>query len=108
MPDEVVVTGDALRVEDVVAVAEGRAAGRLGPGVAARMAPARRLVEEAVRGGRVVYGVTTGFGALANTRIDPAQADEAQAALVRSHTSGVGPPLPDPLVRAMVPLGAPT
>src|SRR4030042_416999 len=108
MPDEVVLTGDALRAEDVVAVAERRAAVRLGPGVAARMAPARRLVEEAVRDGRVVYGVTTGFGALANTRIDPAQADEAQVALLRSHTSGVGPPLPDPLVRGVLLLRART
>lgn len=108
MPDEVVLTGDPLRAEEVVAVAERRAAVLLGHGVAARMAPARRLVEEAVRDGRVVYGVTTGFGALANTRIDPAQADEAQAALVRSHTSGVGSPLPDPLVRAMLLLRART
>ena len=72
MPEEVVLTGDALRPEQVVAVAERRAAVRLGPRVAARMAPARAVVEEAVREGRVVYGITTGFGALANTRIPPA------------------------------------
>jgi histidine ammonia-lyase len=108
MADEVLLTGDALRPEEVAAVAERRAAVRLGPGVAARMAPARWLVEEAVREGRVVYGVTTGFGALANTRIDPAQADQAQVALLRSHASGVGPPLPDPVVRAMLLLRART
>lgn len=108
MPDEVLLTGDALRPEEVAAVAEGRAEVRLGPGVAARMAPARRLVEEAVREGRVVYGVTTGFGALANTRIDPALVDQAQVALLRSHASGVGPPLSDLLVRAMLLLRART
>lgn len=108
MPGVVVLTGDALRPEEVVAVAEGRAEVRLGPGVGARMAPARRLVEEAVREGRVVYGVTTGFGALANTRIDPEQADQAQVALLRSHASGVGSPLPDPMVRAMLLLRART
>ena len=66
------------------------------------------VVEQAVREGRVVYGITTGFGALANTRIDPALADEAQVALLRSHAAGVGPPLPDPLVRAMLLLRART
>ena len=108
MPEVVLLTGDALRPEQVVAVAEERAEVRLGPEVAARMAPARRLVEEAVRHGRVVYGVTTGFGALANTRIEPEQADQAQVALLRSHASGVGPPLPDPVVRAMLLLRART
>ncbi|MBS1195933.1 MAG: hutH [Actinobacteria bacterium] len=108
MPEEVLLTGDALRPEQVVAVAEGRAEVRLGPGVAARMAPARAVVEQAVAEGRVVYGITTGFGALANTRIDPAQADEAQVALLRSHAAGVGPALPDPVVRAMLLLRART
>ncbi len=108
MAEEVLLTGDALRPEEVVAVAEGRASVRLGPGVAARMAPARRLVEEAVAEERVVYGVTTGFGALANTRIEPALADQAQMSLLRSHASGVGPALPDPLVRAMLLLRART
>jgi histidine ammonia-lyase len=108
MPEEVLLTGDALRSEQVVAVAERRAEVRLGAAVAARMAPARAVVEQAVREGRVIYGVTTGFGAMANTRIDPALADEAQVALLRSHAAGVGPSLPDPLVRAMLLLRART
>jgi len=108
MPDVVLVTGDALHPDQVLAIAERRAEVRLGPGVAARIAPARAVVEQAVREGRVVYGITTGFGALANTRIDPALADEAQVALLRSHASGVGPPLPDELVRAMLLLRART
>jgi histidine ammonia-lyase len=109
MPDDVLlITGDPLRPEEVVAAAQRRVEVRLGPGVAERMAPARRLVEAAVREGRVIYGITTGFGALANTRIDPAQADQAQVALLRSHASAVGPPLPDPVVRAMLLLRART
>jgi histidine ammonia-lyase len=106
--EDLVITGEALQPEQVVAVAEGRARARVGPGVAARMAPARRLVEEAVEAGKVVYGVTTGFGALSSTRIDPALAERAQVALLRSHAAGVGPPLPDRLVRAMLLLRART
>jgi histidine ammonia-lyase len=108
MPEVVLLTGDALTPEQVVAVAERRSEARLGPDVAARMAPARAVVEQAVREGRVVYGITTGFGALANTRIDPALADEAQVALLRSHAAGVGPALPDAMVRAMLLLRART
>jgi len=103
---DVVVTGEALTAEQVVAVADRRAPVRVGPHVAERMAPARRIVEAAVAEGRVVYGITTGFGALANTRIEPALAAEAQTALVRSHAAGVGPPLPDRVVRAMLLLRA--
>ncbi len=108
MPKQVVITGGPLQPEEVVAVAERRATVSLDPGVVERMARSRRVVEEAVQEGRVVYGVTTGFGALSNTRIDPAEADEAQIALLRSHASGVGPPLPDEMVRAMLLLRART
>jgi histidine ammonia-lyase len=102
MPEQVIITGVPLLPEQVVAVAERRAEVSLDADVIERMARSRRVVEEAVEEGRVVYGVTTGFGALSNTRIDPADADEAQLALLRSHASGVGPPLPDDLVRAML------
>jgi len=104
----VVVTGDPLAVDDVVAVATRRAEVSLGADAPARMAGARRVVEEALGGDDVVYGVTTGFGALANTRVDPELSGEMQAALVRSHAVGVGEPLPDALVRAMLLLRART
>jgi len=108
MPHEVFLSGEALLPEEVVAVAERRAVVLLAPTVAERMAPARRLVERMVDEGRVVYGITTGFGALSSTRIDPELAEETQVALLRSHAAGVGPPLPDGLVRAMLLLRART
>ncbi len=105
---EVVVTGGPLSIADVVAVADRSATVRLGPDAIARMVPARKLVEEVVAEGRPVYGISTGFGALANTRIDPGLAEEAQVALLRSHAAGVGPPLPPEVVRAMLLLRART
>jgi histidine ammonia-lyase len=66
------------------------------------MEPARAIVDAAVDSGDVVYGITTGFGALASTRIDRKEAETLQYNLIRSHASGVGPPLPDPLVRAIL------
>jgi histidine ammonia-lyase len=72
------------------------------------MAPARRLVDQVLEDGDTVYGITTGFGALASTRIEPEAAAQLQIGLVRSHAAGVGPELPPELVRAMLLLRART
>ncbi len=104
----VVIDGGPLSIAEVVAVAAGQAGVELAPGLEARMAPARRLVEEAVESGAVVYGITTGLGALANTRVERDQAAELQVNLLRSHAAGVGDPLPPGLVRAMLLLRART
>ena len=104
----VTVDGDPLTVGQVVAVAHRKASVELGPGVAKRIAPARDVVEQAMASGAVVYGITTGFGALASTRVDAQQSADLQINLLRSHAAGVGPDLPDELVRAMLLLRART
>jgi histidine ammonia-lyase len=68
----------------------------------ARIGTAREVIEAAVRDHRAVYGVTTGFGHLADVRIDPADAARLQLNLVRSHAVGSGDPLPAEVVRGMV------
>ena len=105
---QVIVDGDPLRIEDVVEVARREAVAVAGPRLAERMGPARRVVEEALASDVVVYGVTTGFGALAATRVDPQEAAELQIHLIRSHAAGVGAPLEDETVRAMLLLRART
>src|SRR5689334_24786349 len=65
----VTVNGDALTIEDVVDVALGAATEELDPGVAAVMEPSRSEVATAIEGDAPVYGVNTGFGALADTRV---------------------------------------
>ena len=67
---------------------------------------AARVVDEAARGQAPVYGINTGFGSLATTRIAPAQIEELQRRLVLSHMCGVGPALPDPVVRLVLALKA--
>ncbi len=104
----VVITGDALTVADVVDVARGQARAMLGPDVAARMAPSRAVVAAAVERSDVVYGVTTGFGALADVSIARRDLEQMQRALVLSHAAGVGEPLPDDVVRALLLLRART
>lgn len=51
---------------------------------------------------RVIYGLTTGFGEFANVRIPPSQLEELQENLIISHSAGMGPLLPDVIVRAMM------
>jgi histidine ammonia-lyase len=70
------------------------------------MRASRAVIERLVDEGATVYGVTTGFGDLANVRIEPEQVAELQRNLVRSHTAGVGEPLPADVVRAMLLLRA--
>jgi histidine ammonia-lyase len=104
-----VVLGDPLRLEDIVRVARGFAPVRLGEAARARMTAARAVVDRLAAGGAdgpAVYGINTGFGALAEVRISPAQVVELQRNLVRSHSSGVGSPLPAEAVRAMMLLRA--
>ena len=90
MKRTVVLDGGPIGFEDVVAVAHGDVQVELDPSVDERMQPALDVIEQAVDEDRVVYGVTTGFGALANTPIDPSQAAELQVHLLRSHAGGVG------------------
>ena len=61
-----------------------------------------RAVEAIVAGGATVYGVNTGFGLLANTAIAPAELAALQRNLVLSHACGVGPLLPDAVVRLIL------
>jgi histidine ammonia-lyase len=70
------------------------------------MEPARALVERLDAEGDPVYGVNTGFGALADRVIPAGQRAELQRAVLRSHAAGVGPPLPQEVVRGMLLLRA--
>jgi histidine ammonia-lyase len=104
----VTVNGDALTVEDVVDIARGAATAELAPSVAAAMEPSRSVVAAAIAGDAPVYGVNTGFGALADTRVGVRDLERLQGAIVRSHAAGTGEPLDDATVRAVLLLRART
>jgi histidine ammonia-lyase len=103
----VVLDGDSLTLEDVVAVAFGPSKGEP---VTVSLAEASRLkvrrAEEAIRAfiarGDVVYGVTTGFGAFKDRIIPPGQVQQLQRNILMSHAVGVGEPLDEPATRAMM------
>jgi len=79
---------------------------RLSAAARERVVASRRVVEGAVREGRAVYGVTTGFGELKGKRIPPEDVRRLQVNLLRSHRAGVGAAAPRGVVRAMLLLRA--
>jgi histidine ammonia-lyase len=97
--------GESLSLSDVVAVARG-AEVELPTSAADRLRAARAVVEAAIASRATVYGVTTGFGSLANVSIEPDRADELQLGIVRSHATAVGAPLSRAETRAMLLLRA--
>jgi histidine ammonia-lyase len=104
----VIVNGDTLSVQDVIDVSRGDARAELGADVPARMEPSREVVAAATAGGAPVYGVNTGFGALADTRVGERDLRTLQGAIVMSHAAGAGAPLDDATVRAALLLRART
>src|SRR3954454_7121970 len=87
---------------DVRLVARGDARVELAAATVQAMATSRAIVDGIEAAGRPVYGVSTGFGALANTFVAPERRAELQHALIRSHAAGVGAPMPREVVRAMM------
>ena len=104
----VVLTGADLTVFDVEAVARHGAHAVLDEHARGRVQEARDVIERLVAEGAVVYGVTTGFGALADRTIAAADVERLQENLLMSHAAGVGDPLPRDVVRAMLLLRANT
>lgn len=102
------IIGDPLDFETVVRVAREGESVDIASGVEERMAASRRVVEELVSSGETAYGITTGFGGLANVRIETAEQERLQSDIVRSHATAVGTPLPRDVVRAMLLLRART
>jgi len=96
-----VIKGDGLTLDDVARVARDPAAHvLLADEAQARVAAARRAVEDWVARGQVVYGITTGFGAFKDRVIPPQDVHTLQRNIATSHAAGVGDPLPADVVRA--------
>ena len=104
----VTVTGDPLRGDDVVDVALGLAQAERGEDVPARMQASLDVVTSAIHGLHAVYGVNTGFGALADTRVGAQDLATLQRAIILSHAAATGDPLNDETVRALLLLRART
>jgi histidine ammonia-lyase len=99
-------TERGLARDEVLAVARGGDAVSVGAGAVAAMERGAEVVARHVASDEPVYGVSTGFGALANTSIPPEKRALMQKSLVRSHAAGMGPEVETEVVRAMMVLRA--
>src|SRR5438309_11417801 len=98
--------GQALALTDIATVALAGEAVKISSLAQPRILASRKVVEEIMPRYAVVYGVTTGFGKLSDVRIPREALSELQLNLVRSHACGVGLPLSESEVRAMMLLRA--
>ena len=103
---ELLLRPGALTLEQLQAIHRGGVKLSLDAGARAAIRAAAALVQRAAQGDAPVYGVNTGFGKLANTRIAPGELDRLQLNLIRSHSVGVGAPLDPAVVRLMLALKA--
>jgi histidine ammonia-lyase len=98
--------GQALTLEQIASVAIGDEHVAISPSARSLIAASRRVIEEIVARDAVVYGVNTGFGKLSDVRVPQGELRQLQLNLVRSHACGIGEPLSEPEVRAMMLLRA--
>jgi histidine ammonia-lyase len=97
---------NGLEAAEVVAVAREGAEGEVTEQARHAMAESAAIVEGLASSEEPAYGVSTGFGSLATTRIPSERREELQRALIRSHAAGMGEPVEREVVRAMMLLRA--
>ena len=96
------IDGQPLGIAEVARAARGRPRVWLGARALEQLAASRAALEAAIARGEVLYGVNTGFGSLAQQRIGDDQLRAVQRNLILSHAAGVGEPLAEEVVRAML------
>src|SRR5439155_17120536 len=102
MSEAILLTPGQLDLEMLWRVAGGAGPVSLAPTAWERVAASIEVIENVINEHRVVYGVNTGFGSLARTRIADADLAELQRRLVLSHAVGTGPLLEDRVVRLVL------
>jgi histidine ammonia-lyase len=106
MPVTVELTGNDLTLEELYAVVFEGVEATLAAGARPKVDASREVIERAMRSEAAVYGVNTGFGKMASTRISLGEIRALQTNLVRSHACGIGAPLSECETRAMMLLRA--
>ena len=99
-------SGRRLTLSNIATVAQGDEEVRIAAGAQKRMAASRKVIDDITARDVVVYGVNTGFGKLADVRIPHNEIEALQLNLVRSHACGIGNPLSETEVRAIMLLRA--
>ncbi len=98
-----ILDGQPLTLHQVENVSRHNQTVQIGSTARAKVEAARRVIDHHTNDStQAIYGVNTGFGSLSRIRIPADQIRQVQQNLIRSHAAGVGEPLPDEVVRAML------
>ena len=101
-PTKVSLSTNGVTFEDVIAVARFGAKIELDAKAISAISESRAYIEKYAAGDIPVYGVSTGFGALATRHIDVKDRVQLQKSLIRSHAAGMGPAVEKEVVRALM------
>jgi histidine ammonia-lyase len=104
MGKSVIINERGMTAQDVISIARHGEQVQLSDSALAAMATSRAHIDALVASSEPVYGVSTGFGALANRYVSVEQRAQLQRSLIRSHAAGVGAPVEREVVRALMTL----
>ncbi len=90
---QVILNGNDLTIDDIVAIGIGDKAVALEPAALERCRRSRAFLEQEVAARRIIYGVNTSFGPMCNKIIADDDLGDLQVNLIRSHAAGLGDPL---------------
>ncbi|MSX69603.1 MAG: histidine ammonia-lyase, partial [Actinobacteria bacterium] len=98
----VVLNTSGVSFQDVIDVARYGAKVEISDEAKKAIDASRKYIDDYTKGGKAIYGVSTGFGALADKFIEPGDRVQLQKSLIRSHAAGVGAPVEREVVRALI------
>jgi histidine ammonia-lyase len=93
---------DKLTVQKAILLVQKKLNGRLHEEIIDKISESQRHVHQMASDGKTVYGITTGFGILANTKISEEDTATLQYKILQSHSVGVGEPVPEEIARLML------
>ncbi len=96
--ENIVLDGDSLTINDLINVTRYGKSVKISEEGVRKIKVARKIIEGKLNKNETIYGVSTGFGKLANTIISPSERETLQKNLIKSHSIGFGPYLPDEIV----------
>ncbi|MEK7801858.1 MAG: aromatic amino acid ammonia-lyase, partial [Pseudomonadota bacterium] len=95
-------TGLSLSIDNVIRVAREHERVSISKDARKNLDTSREFVEKSTKSGKVIYGITTGFGSFKNIIINQNQVEELQRNLIMSHAIGAGPAMAEDWVRAAI------
>src|SRR5215472_13902523 len=102
MPDYFNYGVDQLSIGKVMALAKGSMKGVLSTAAVNKVRTSQKYIQDVVGNSKMVYGVNTGFGILANTKISEEDTRTLQHKILQSHSVGVGDPIPAEIAKMML------